>query len=836
MPSSEQSNTQQDTSHHGDAVADMQERLVQFGRLLGQIRDGLPEQRAEALSRIEQGIAGLSERIAALGLDGQRQARVDTVSTPAVPPDAEEPWDPQSAEDLMRAYERAEAEFSRSGQPARVPAARERPREAQAAGLQPMPSYDRAWLETRLADISALLQRSLADIDPTASLAALDRRLDLFERRLDGALSDMARGTDHAGLKLIDAHVMELAEHFETMREQLTRLDTIDGQLRELTRALEGAQQRPGADAATLSEDAIVTLIDTAAERAASRLAASMPADAGGQGRIEALEQMLQDYVAERRRSEETSAGILRTIEDALVRIIDRVEAMDAARLAPEAPAHRDVPDRDGMEIDNDQLAEVYAAGARVLGQQVSEPSLHAADYVTAGPREQGGTRAQTGSPGSPDEPGPQEEQTHQELRASAIRAKLKAQATPQEPAAEGAGLDEAKARMLGQGRARTWTSARSGSHRFSLLLGVAIALLFGAGFMTVDTFLAAAPPAGVLQKATATQADSVQADSLTPSAPREGSLDAQPAAEPGKADLAPRSEEPNVEPAPIPQPALRRPAPEAVTDDQTRSQPAPTRRLDRLQTGSALASPATPVMLTPSDRLAPTAPDASQAGDEGSGATGAATELHPAVRAAKLRQAAADGDALAQFEIATRFAEGKGVTQDHKRAFALYERAATRGLPAAQFRLAAYFERGIGVEADRQRAKVWYRRAADQGHVRAMHNLGVLSVGGREDQVDYAAAAGWFRQAAERGLADSQFNLAVLHENGRGVPKDLQEAYMWFALAARSGDPESARRLEQIKARMEPGEIGAAEQKLAAWQPTPAEAVTGSIGTPVRR
>ena len=116
------------------------------------------------------------------------------------------------------------------------------------------------------------------------------------------------------------------------------------------------------------------------------------------------------------------------------------------------------------------------------------------------------------------------------------------------------------------------------------------------------------------------------------------------------------------------------------------------------------------------------------------------------------------------------------------------------------------------------------------------MHNLGVLSVGGREDQVDYAAAAGWFRQAAERGLADSQFNLAVLHENGRGVPKDLQEAYKWFALAARSGDPESARRLEQIKARMEPGEIGAAEQKLAAWQPTPAEAVTGSIGTPVRR
>jgi localization factor PodJL len=836
MPSSEQSKTQQETSHHHDAVADMQERLVQFGRLVGQVRDGLPEQRAEALSRIEQGIAGLSERIAALGLDGQRQARLATVSAPAMPADPEEQWDPQSAEDLMRAYETAEAEFSRAGELARAPSIREWPREAQAAGPQPMPSHDQAWLETRLADISALLQRSLADIDPTASLAALDRRLDLFGRRLDGALSDMALGTDRAGLKLIDAHVMELAEHFETIREQLMRLDTMDGQLRELTRALEGVQQRPAADAATLSEDAIVALIDTAAERAASRLAASMPADAGGHGRIDALEQMLQDYVAERRRGEEASSGILRTIEDALVRIIDRVEAMDAARLAHEVHAHSDIPDRDDMEIENDRLAEVYAVGARVLGQQVSESSLHAADYVTAGPREQGEIRAQSATSGSLDEPAPQEEPTHQELRASAIRAKLKAQAAPQEPATEGAGLDEAKAGILGHGRARSWTSARAGSHRFSLLLGVAIALLFGAGFMTVDAFLATAPPAGVLQKATATQAESVQADSLAPTAPQQGSLDPQPAAQPGKADLAPRSEEQNVEPAPIPQPALRRSAPEAVTDDQTQSQPAPTRRLERLQTGSALATPATPVMLTPSDRLGAAAPDASHAGDYGPRATGARTLLHPAVGAAKQRQAAADGDALAQFEIATRFAEGKGVAQDHKRAFALYERAATRGLPAAQFHLAAYFERGIGVEADRERAKVWYRRAADQGHVRAMHNLGVLIVGGREDQADYAAAAGWFRQAAERGLADSQFNLAVLHENGRGVPKDLQEAYLWFALAARSGDPVSTRRLEQIKARMEPAEIEAAEQKLAAWQPTPAEAVTGSIGRPVRR
>jgi localization factor PodJL len=836
MPSSEHSKTQQDTSHHDDAVADMQERLVQFGRLVGQVRDGLPERHADALRRIEQGIAGLSERIAAFGRSGGRPAGAAEAARTS-PAEAEDVWDPQSAEELMRAYETAEAEFSGAQQQAR-PQVREWPREGQAAAPQAVPAYDQAWLETRLAEIAAQLQRSLADIDPTASLAALDRRLDQFERRLDGALGDMAAGADRGALERVDAHVTELAEHFETIRQQLTRLEAMDGQLRELARVLEGVPQRPGADAGPLSEDSIVALIDTVADRAASRLAASMPADAGGQTRIETLEGMLQDYVAERRRNEETSSGILRTIEDALVRIIDRIETMDAARSAPDAPGHGDAADRDGMEIENDRLAEAYAVGARVLGQQVSEPSLHAADYVTADARGQGKIRTEPASPVGPDRPAALEEQVRQELRASAIRAKLKAQATPAEPSAESAGSDEAKTGSLGQGRARTWTSNKTGSHRFSLLLGAAMALLFGAGFVGVNSFLTNAPLAGVSQKGTASGADNVQADSLAPSAPQQSGLDAQPAAQPGKGDLAPRSVEQDLDPAPIPPPVPRRPAPEAVTEDQSPGEPAPTRRLNRLQAGGALSTPtvATPVMLAPSDRAGAREQDATPAGNDPGRAKDAGAEPHPAIGTAALRQAAADGDALAQFEIATRFAEGKGVAQDHKQAFAWYERAATHGLAAAQFRLAAYFERGIGTEPDRERAKVWYRRAADQGHVRAMHNLGVLSVGGREGSADYAAAAGWFRQAAERGLADSQFNLAVLHENGRGVAKDLQEAYKWFALAARSGDPASARRLDQIKARMEPAEIAAAEQKLAAWQPVATEPVTGSIGAGTRR
>ena len=51
----------------------MQERLDQLGRQVGQVRTGLPEQHAGALGRLEQEIAGLSERIAAFGQERQSQ-------------------------------------------------------------------------------------------------------------------------------------------------------------------------------------------------------------------------------------------------------------------------------------------------------------------------------------------------------------------------------------------------------------------------------------------------------------------------------------------------------------------------------------------------------------------------------------------------------------------------------------------------------------------------------------------------------------------------------------------------------------------------------------------
>ena len=81
--------------------------------------------------------------------------------------------------------------------------------------------------------------------------------------------------------------------------------------------------------------------------------------------------------------------------------------------------------------------------------------------------------------------------------------------------------------------------------------------------------------------------------------------------------------------------------------------------------------------------------------------ASRAASELPPAIGGAKLRSAALAGDAAAEYEVAVRFAEGRGVPANLKQAAHWFERAAAKGLAPAQFRYASMLEKGQGVKKD---------------------------------------------------------------------------------------------------------------------------------------
>jgi localization factor PodJL len=198
------------------------------------------------------------------------------------------------------------------------------------------------------------------------------------------------------------------------------------------------------------------------------------------------------------------------------------------------------------------------------------------------------------------------------------------------------------------------------------------------------------------------------------------------------------------------------------------------------------------------------------------------AEQIPVAIGSAKLREAAQRGDVAAAYEIAVRFADGRGVAANLPEAARWFERAAQTGLAQAQFRLGSLYEKGQGVKKDLGKARQNYLAAAAQGNGKAMHNLAVLYSEGLGDKPDFTTAAQWFQKAAARGIADSQYNLAVLYARGLGVTKSLPDSYKWFALAATHGDKEAARKRDDVAAQLDARELASAKHVVKTWAAVP--------------
>ena len=197
------------------------------------------------------------------------------------------------------------------------------------------------------------------------------------------------------------------------------------------------------------------------------------------------------------------------------------------------------------------------------------------------------------------------------------------------------------------------------------------------------------------------------------------------------------------------------------------------------------------------------------------------------------LRDAAAGGNPAAEFELATRLADGRGLTRDPRAASQWFERAAQQGLAPAQYRLGSMYEKGIGVARDATIARSWYKKAADAGNARAMHNLAVLIAEAVGIKPDYSEAAEWFRKAAQLGVKDSQFNLAILCARGMGVPQDLGQSWLYFSLAAQQGDSDAGKKRDEVAAKMDAKALEAAQGALSAFHVTPPAAAANEVPAP---
>jgi len=186
----------------------------------------------------------------------------------------------------------------------------------------------------------------------------------------------------------------------------------------------------------------------------------------------------------------------------------------------------------------------------------------------------------------------------------------------------------------------------------------------------------------------------------------------------------------------------------------------------------------------------------------------------------------------VAQFEVAARLTEGRGVAQNLAEAVRWYGYAAEAGLAPAQYRLGSLYEKGQGVPRDTKTAGAWYAKAAGVGNAKAMHNLAVLYAEGGLGQPDYDTAAGWFQKAADLGVRDSQYNLGILYARGLGVPRDLTASYKWFAIAAAAGDGDSAKKRDDVAQVLDKDALARARLAVESWKPRQPEPAANDVAT----
>lgn len=829
------------------------------------------------------------------GDEGAHVSRVapDEVIALGGPAKSDNPWNEESARALTRFYESGEAFLGYAREAAHAAVNAAKPHAAEQQHDHPtLSAIEPAWLDQRLAEIAARIEQSLAEIRPENSLLTLGHRFDQLEARVSSALDGMATRNDLKELRLAETQIEEISAQLDQLRRQFARLDAIDAHLgtlaaqlsdERLTRLfasgmgssrdaarLEAISSQLATIAGQLSHERLADLISQNAVRgadleematAAAQQAAARFADREARETqtrdIGEVRTLLESLINERRHSDENNASMLETMQQAIIRVLDRIDALEIAQQEASAPQQASYAPVPMQPAEAEPTAHTFepaqAAGEPDYGAPQPHAYAQAHEEVPAAPAPQGMFTSppfdleaafatdRDSTPSNyvmPDTSAQPVDALRHDFIADAHRAKLKAAAkidNKLDPHLGRGGEMPAADRGLAQQKPRKrrglFRSPRVLMSILTILAMIPAALFFmprtpahdralpAAADLVMPTVDEGAPPAATPGATDATAPAAVPQDGedssppapqAAPPAPSKQSQRLVPEAQPGARDF----EEVGV-PDPAPDPKTRPFDSAALSPAASSPEEA---RLAFLQNNRVQIGPKpTPAALMEQHVIG-------QAGAMAPGVavTGANAppRLPPAtVGPYSLRLAAAQGNAAAQFEVAARIAGGKGTDKDLKDAAEWYQRSAASGFAMSQFRLGTMYERGTGVAKDLPRAKIWYSRAAEQGNVKAMHNLAVLIAGHGGPTPDYATAVKWFSEAAAHGLADSQYNLAMLYENGLGVPKDAKQAYKWLVLAAKSGDAEAKKHRDALKATLSATDVGEATAEAGTWQ-----------------
>ncbi|XP_056261799.1 protein sel-1 homolog 1 [Seriola aureovittata] len=131
----------------------------------------------------------------------------------------------------------------------------------------------------------------------------------------------------------------------------------------------------------------------------------------------------------------------------------------------------------------------------------------------------------------------------------------------------------------------------------------------------------------------------------------------------------------------------------------------------------------------------------------------------------------------------------GRGVEQNHQRAYDYFTQAANAGNTHAMAFLGKMYSEGSEfLPQNNETALQYFKKASDLGNPVGQSGLGMAYLYGRGVTVNYELALKYFQKAAEQGWVDGQLQLGTMYYNGIGVKRDYKQALKFFNLASQSG------------------------------------------------
>ncbi|KAM9840631.1 protein sel-1 homolog 1-like [Aulostomus maculatus] len=131
----------------------------------------------------------------------------------------------------------------------------------------------------------------------------------------------------------------------------------------------------------------------------------------------------------------------------------------------------------------------------------------------------------------------------------------------------------------------------------------------------------------------------------------------------------------------------------------------------------------------------------------------------------------------------------GRGVEQNHQRAYDYFTQAANAGNTHAMAFLGKMYSEGSEfLPQNNETALQYFKRASDLGNPVGQSGLGMAYLYGRGVPVNYELALKYFQKAAEQGWVDGQLQLGTMYYNGIGVKRDYKQALKFFNLASQAG------------------------------------------------